>query len=63
MIQHAKPNSLIRAAGYLGRALLLPLALPLALLCLAGCADVHGQTAGSADAQRAGGHIQLGFPF
>jgi hypothetical protein len=59
MIQDRQLNRRRGAGRFIGLALLLPLA----LFCLAGCEDVHGQTNGSADSQRAGGHVQLGFPF
>jgi hypothetical protein len=63
MIQEKQRCRLRRAARFPGLVLALALVLPLALFCLAGCEDVHGQTGGSADSQRAGGHVQLGFPF
>jgi len=41
----------------------LALALPLMLLCLAGCGDVRGEANGAADDRGAIQHIRIGWPF
>jgi hypothetical protein len=41
----------------------LALALPLILLCLAGCGDIHGQANGAADDHGNAEHLRIGFPF
>ncbi len=59
MIQDKKPSRLAHRVQTAG----LALALPLILLCLAGCGDVHGQAGGAADDHGAVQHIRIGWPF
>lgn len=59
MIREGKQSRLahrVRNAG-------LALALPLILLCLAGCGDVHGQAGGAADDHGNAEHVRIGWPF
>ena len=59
MIQDKKPSRLahrVRTAG-------LALALPLILLWLAGCGDIHGQAGGAADDRGNVEHVRIGWPF
>jgi len=59
MIQDEKQGRLthrVRTAG-------LALVLPLILLCLAGCGDIHGQADGAADDHGNVEHIRIGWPF
>ncbi len=59
MIQDKKPSRLAHRVQTAG----LALALPLILLCLAGCGDIHGDANGAADDHGAAQHIRLGWPF
>ena len=54
--KHSRLARGVRTAG-------LALALPLILLCLAGCGDIHGQAGGAADDHGNVEHVRIGWPF
>ena len=59
MIQKGKPGRLAHRV----RTAVLALALPLVLLGLAACGDIHGQAGGAADDHGNMEHIRIGWPF